>query len=128
MKLLPRIIKFVCSSLLSFGVDYTLCLLFAPVFGTILGNSLARLISASVNFTINRRIVFQGDEDLLPAIIKYALLAAFVLLLDNLFLYLFTGLLPLPLWIGKALTEFVVFLINFPIQGKFVYNKQKRKH
>ena len=32
----------------------------------------ARLISATVNFTINRRVVFKGNESLWKALVKYA--------------------------------------------------------
>ena len=120
-----RFIKFACSSLISFVIDYVLCILFLPIFGLVLGNCLARLISASVNFTINRKVVFKGDEDLLPAIIKYILLALFVLALDTAFLWFFTVPVGLDARISKPITEFVVYLINFPIQGRFVYTKRK---
>ena len=124
---LLKFIKFACSSLVSFVIDYVLCLLFVPVMGLVAGNALARLISASVNFTINRNIVFKGDEELLPAIIKYVLLALFVLVLDTVFLWLFTDVIGIPLTFGKPITEFTVYLINFPIQGRFVYNKRKKQ-
>lgn len=124
--LIVRFVKFACSSLISFVVDYLLCLLFVPLIGLVPGNALARLFSASVNFTINRNVVFKGDEDLLPAIIKYVLLALFVLVLDTVFLWIFQTLIGIPLAFAKPLTEFVVYLINFPIQGRFVYKKRKK--
>lgn len=121
-----RFIKFACSSLVSFVIDYVLCLLFVPRIGLTFGNSLARLISASVNFTVNRNLVFKGNEDLAPAIVKYALLALFVLALDTFFLWIFHDLLRIPLELAKPVTEFVVYLINFPIQGRFVYRKRRK--
>ena len=122
-RVIIRFIKFACSSFLSFIVDYVFCLILVPLLGLVAGNGLARLISASFNFTVNRNIVFKGDEALVPAIIKYVLLALFVLSLDTVFLWVFTDLVGLPLKFGKPVTEFVVYLINFPIQGRFVFKK-----
>lgn len=126
-QLLLRIIKFICSSLLSFVIDISLYRLLLGPFGDVIANICARIISASFNFTVNRRVVFKGDEDTLPAVIKYVALAACVLLVNTLLLhFLFIGALHMDEFIAKIITEVTVFLINFPIQNKFVFRKQKK--
>lgn len=126
-QLLLRVLKFICSSLLSFVIDITLYRLLLGPFGDVLSNICARIISASFNFTVNRRVVFKGDEDTLPAIFKYVALAACVLLANTLLLhYLFIGALHMDKFLAKIITECTVFLINFPIQGKFVFKKKQK--
>jgi putative flippase GtrA len=55
-------IRFAASSILSFGLDYGLCiLLFLPLTGSkTVANVAARVFSSTFNFTLNRAIVFQG--------------------------------------------------------------------
>ena len=127
-QLFLRIIKFICSSLLSFVIDLALYkILFGP-YGDVIANICARVVSASFNFTVNRIIVFKGDEALLPAAIKYIALAACVLLVNTLLLhYLFIGTFHMDEFLAKIITECTVFLINFPIQGKFVFKKQQKE-
>lgn len=126
LKIYMCILKFACSSLISFGIDYVLLLLFSLFLPVLPANILARLISASANFTMNRHLVFHGNEDTKPAIIKYTILAVCVLVLDSAILHLLNSVFGWNLALAKAITEFVVFLINFPIQGRFVYRKQKK--
>lgn len=122
-----RILKFICSSLLSFVIDVILYKLLLSLLGDVLANICARVVSASFNFTVNRRVVFNGDEDTLPAVLKYVALAACVLLVNTLLLhYLFIGALHMDEFLAKIITECTVFLINFPIQGKFVFKKKKQ--
>lgn len=126
-QLLLRIVKFICSSLLSFVIDIALYKLLVGPFGDVLANICARVVSASFNFTMNRRVVFKGDEDTLPAVIKYVALAACVLLVNTLLLhYLFIGALHLDEFLAKIITEVTVFMINFPIQNRFVFTKRKK--
>lgn len=126
-QLLLRVIKFICSSLLSFVIDITLYKLLLGPFGDVLANICARIVSASFNFTVNRRVVFKGDEETLPAILKYVALAACVLLVNTLLLhYLFIGALHLDEFLAKIITEVTVFMINFPIQNRFVFTKRKK--
>ena len=59
-QLFLRIIKFICSSLLSFVIDLALYkILFGP-FGDVIANICARVVSASFNFTVNRIIVLKA--------------------------------------------------------------------
>ena len=126
------LIKFSASSLIAFGIDeLVLILLCGPNGGGLMsasvGKIVARLVSGAVNFFMNRRFVFAGDEVLWKAALKYAALWAFVLACDwLLFNKVLVGLLHIPIWIANPVSQTLVFLcINYPIQKRFVYTKQK---
>lgn len=129
-----QLIKFSASSLIAFGVDYGMYMLLTgltaamdPRIGLAVSEVCARLISSSVNFLINRKLVFAGDESFGRALGKYALLAAGVLVVNYLLMLLLTDFLGWPDWISKILVEVTLYLINFVVQRKFVYTKKPRK-
>lgn len=62
-RIYKEIIKFSCSSIISFFVDYSLYSIFVLTIGNIvLSNIFARIISATVNYTINKKIVFHSHN------------------------------------------------------------------
>ena len=131
LKIYMCILKFAASSLLAFVIDYVLVLLFSALTrGWGASASLnfsviaARLISATVNFSVNRSVVFKGNESLGKALLKYAALAAVVLGLNLLLMHLLTIRLGWPIALAKIVVEVLLFCMNFVIQGKFVYRKQ----
>lgn len=132
LKIYMCIFKFAASSLLAFVVDYVLVLLFSALtkawgasaslnFSVIA----ARLISASLNFTINRRVVFNGNESLGKALVKYAALAVAVLGLNLALMHLLTIRLRWPIPAAKIVVEALLFCMNFVVQGKFVYRRKR---
>ena len=130
LKIYMCIFKFAASSLLAFAIDYILVLLFSAMTrswpaATSLNFSVitARLISATVNFTINRRVVFKGNESLWKALVKYAALAACVLALNLALMHLLTGL-GWPIALAKIVVEILLFCMNFVVQGRFVYRQR----
>ena len=130
LKIYLCILKFCASSLLAFVVDYVLALILkgltsawpAPVslnFSVIV----ARLVSGTVNFTVNRHMVFKGNEKLGKAVVKYVALAAVILGLNLALMHLLTG------WgvsfaLAKIIVELTLFILNFVVQGKFVFRKK----
>ena len=131
LKIYMCIFKFAASSLLAFAVDYVLALVLKALtaawpaalslnFSVIV----ARLVSATVNFSVNRRVVFKGNESLGRAILKYAALAACVLVLNLALMHLLTIRLGWPFALSKILVEVALFCMNFVVQGKFVYRKK----
>ena len=122
------IFKFSASSLLAFVIDYLLALLFKGLTASWAASvSLnfsviaARIISASVNFAVNRKVVFKGNESLSRAAVKYALLAVCILALNLAMMHLFTIALNWPFALAKILTEVLLFYLSFVMQGKFVF-------
>lgn len=126
LRIYACILKFACSSLICFGIDYVLFQLlrtFIPL--TWVSNLLARIVSASVNFTLNKKLVFKGNEKTLPAVLKYAALAVFIYLIDTAILTLLYEKLGWSRYVVKIISGVLGYLISFPVQGRIVYRKQK---
>ncbi|BBH71131.1 glycosyl transferase [Actinoplanes sp. OR16] len=119
--LLGSIFAFAGSSLLAFTVDAALLALFVTLSGHLIAAAVAaRLISATVNYTVNRRTVFGPVAPHRQAAPRYAALAtaslaANVLLLHTLSLVL--GSLP----VAKLLTEVTLSALGFLVQRAFVF-------
>lgn len=126
LRIYACILKFACSSLICFGIDYVMFQLlrtFIPL--TWVSNLLARIVSASVNFTLNKKLVFKGNEKTLPAVLKYAALAVFIYLIDTAILTLLYEKLGWSRYVVKIISGVLGYLISFPVQGRIVYRKQK---
>lgn len=131
IKIYLCILKFTASSLLAFAVDYVLALLLKGLtaawpaalslnFSVIV----ARVVSATVNFLVNRHVVFKGNESLGKAVLKYAGLAAGILALNLALMHILTGL-GLPFALAKIIVEVTLFALSFVVQGKFVFRKKR---
>jgi glycosyltransferase involved in cell wall biosynthesis len=86
---------------------------------------LARVISGFCNYLLNRRFVFAGsrkDRNLL----KYALTAVSVLLLNWLFIELFTRA-GVPAWLANILSQLICYPISFMLQRTIVFRKQNEQ-
>ena len=133
LKIYMCILKFSASSLLAFVVDYVLALILRAVTGPIWSEPVsrnfsiivARIVSGTVNFTVNRRMVFKGNERLGRAILKYVALAAVILALNLGLMQLFTTL-GLSFALAKIITEALLFCLSFVVQGKFVFRRRRR--
>ena len=131
-----EILKFSASSLIGFLVDYCLygILLFVT---TVLGPSLgitylqgirisnigARLVSASVNFTLNRKFVFQSNTGIIRAALKYFLLAFVILVGNTLVLELLVTTCDIPSLLAKIITELLFFAISWTVQKCIIFHK-----
>ena len=125
------IIKFTASSLISAFIDtilFSLLGLIPAMTGNIFAREIiARIVSASVNFIINKNVVFKGNEKTVPALIKYILLAAVVLAVDYgviLLLHKVAGCPELP---SKIMAQLAGYIISLFAQGLFVFRTQEYK-
>lgn len=133
-KIYMCIFKYIASSLVGFVVDFGAVLLFkwltaglGDEFSLLVSVVLARIISALVNFSINKTLVFHSKGDWRHELGKYAVLAVCVLIANYLMLRLFTLTLGWPLAPSKLLVEIVLFCVNFLIQGRIVYRRRNAK-
>ena len=132
MKIFKEVIKFSLSSLIGFGVDYAAFTLLTLIpsewpYWLIMCNIIARIISASVNFTINYKLVFKSKSNVLLAIVKYACLALFILGCGTLFLWLLVDKAGMNKYLAKILVEVTMFIISWLIQRLFVFRKGKKE-
>lgn len=122
-----HIIAFSGASFLSFLLDF---LLFFPIvwlFSTFLtapvalvcGNIMTRIMSASFNYYLNRKFVFQYNKNRTKSMISYAILAIVILTLNTALLSFLHEALHLSRIFAKLFTEFILFFFSYTLQ-KFV--------
>ncbi|MDZ8200404.1 bifunctional glycosyltransferase family 2/GtrA family protein [Microbacterium sp. SSW1-59] len=115
---------FAGSSLLAFFLDTALLLLLSATTGSLVVSIVAaRIVSASVNFFVNRRLVFhrrgrgRGREAMRYGVLAVVLLASNIVWMDAL-----TGV-GIPLLAAKLITEAVLFLTSYGVQRSVVFRR-----
>lgn len=125
LRIYKEILKFSTSSLIGFLADYlAYSLLFLFTQKLKLSNVLARVISASINFTLNRRFVFKSKAPLWRAAVKYALLAIGILICNTLVLELLVTFCGIHQMLAKLLTELLFFILSWLVQRLVVFKNQ----
>lgn len=133
-------IRYTASSLFAFGIEYAMLLISLFVWRVALpdywiGETGARnimmpvawLISSNVNFFVNRSVVFHSGEPVLPAYLKYFILALPVFLIKSFGLVnLLVEYTPLPLWIAYPAAQTAMFVVTYIFQKKLVFKMKKR--
>lgn len=132
VRIYKEILKFSASSFLSFLLDYGLFSAFYFVFslsgytsGTLMSNVLARVISGTFNFTINRNVVFESKESPVKAGFKYALLCGGILCINTGLLTVITAMFSLNVFVAKILVEIIMFVLSFTVQRTIVFPLKK---
>ncbi len=83
---------------------------------------LARVLSATYNFTMNYKVVFRSREKVGGSAAKYIALALVQMLLSAVLVTGGTALLPmLPEVLVKAVVDTVLFLVSYYVQRKYVF-------
>ena len=132
MRIFKEVIKFSASSLIGFGVDYLAftLLTFIPVeyeHWTLACNIIARIISASINFTINYNLVFKSKEKVWKAVLRYTLLALFILGCNTALMWLLVEQAGMNQYLAKILVEVTMFILSWIIQRLYVFRKRKKR-
>lgn len=131
-RIYKEILKFSASSFLGFLVDYGMygVLSFATAglpttMGLCLSNVGARVVSASVNYTVNRKLVFKSDAQIAKSAIQYFSLAVAILIGNTAFLELFAGVLGMNRFLAKIITELVFFVLSWLVQHKIIFRRKE---
>ena len=123
-RIYKEIVKFSLSSILSFFIDYILFTVFVVIFhNIILSNVIARIISATVNYNMNRLFVFQSNNKIHQSAITYSLLAILILILNTIILNIFVYKMFINHFAAKILTEIILFILSWIIQKTFVFRR-----
>lgn len=120
--MLPTLV-FAASSLLGFAVDTVALFILQAATGALVPSIIAaRVLSASVNFLVNRRVVFlqRGRARLGRQLAAYAVLAGVLLASNIVWMSYLTGI-GVPLWLAKLVTEIVLFCTSFRAQRSVVF-------
>jgi len=122
-----EIFKFLISSMISFIIDYLLyILLLLTTNKLILSNIIARIISATVNYNLNKKIVFKNKNKNYNQILKYLLLAIVILTLNTSILSLLVNNLSLNKYLAKIITEIILISFSWLIQKKVIFTKENK--
>lgn len=143
LKIYFCIFKFVMSSFAAFVIDYIAFLLLLPAMQSLLSNSnhemsktalaalslalatvIARVISATVNFAINKWVVFKSREKTGRALLKFFALAAVIVVLDYGLVYFMTNICGVHQAIAKIVSGIILFFVNMVVQGRLVFRKK----
>ena len=127
------LLTFLLSSFAAFLVDTgALLLLHALIGGLLLPLVGARLLSASMNFAVNRRLVFTGsgatpdaDRSVRAAAARYTALAL-ALLAANFVLLAGLTALGAGLLVAKLLTEVLLLAVSYLVQSRAVFARRVR--
>ena len=125
LRIYKEILKFSASSFIGFLVDYavySLMILFG--LGLTASNIIARIISASINFTLNRKMVFKSEESLGRSVIKYFILAVGILIGNTLVLYVLVNTCSINQMLAKIITEILFFVLSWLMQRLIVFRKR----
>lgn len=121
-----EILKFSASSLMSFLLDYGLFCLFSLLTGKVVfSNVAARLVSGSVNYTVNRKLVFESRAGVGRSLLQYVLLAAGILAVNTLSLWLLVATLGMNRYLAKILVETVLFAASYLVQKRWIFRKKE---
>lgn len=127
-----NMLKFVSSSLVCFFVDYGLFQLFLLVtrslgylHAPVISNIAARLVSASLNYRLNKSLVFCHQGDYLKTGLRYAVLASGILLVNTFLLTCLIGRTGISSWTAKLIVELALFLFSFLIQHFRIFPAQQ---
>ncbi|GAA1947255.1 GtrA family protein [Microbacterium aquimaris] len=122
LRVMLPLVLFAGSGLLAFVLDTALLLIFSATTGSLVFSIVAaRMVSAAVNFLVNRRVVFRrrGSGRARQAA-RYAVLAALLLASNIVWMEALTGW-GTPLLVAKVVTEVVLFLTSYGVQRAVVF-------
>ena len=112
-----EILKFSFASFAGFLVDYIMySLLLLLTNHLVFSNIGARMISASVNYTLNRKFVFKSDSNIAKSAIQYVLLAIIILCGNTILLKILVNHFGIHQMIAKLVTELLFFVISWTTQ------------
>lgn len=123
---------FMFSSMFCACVDYGLFSLLVVLIhtsgaGVVICNCLARMVSAAINYSINKTYIFKDSGELSRSAARYASLALSILVLNSLLLYSFVTFFHIPSLLAKIITELLLFVISFLVQQRVVFTCERGK-
>lgn len=125
-------VLFTLSGIISFTLDFLLFNVFYyltrplhTAYALAIPNVVARLISANLNFYLNRNYVFESKDPLIKDFLQYAALVAILLTANSLLLSFYGNVLGLQATVAKLCVEFTVFIISYLVQHFYIFAKKK---
>jgi putative flippase GtrA len=122
------IVVFAMSSLTAFLIDVALFFALMTATGSLATSVVAaRVVSASVNFAINHRIVFaERPRHPASAAARYVALVAALMVANYVLLRVLTGPVGLGVVVAKLVTELTLFIASYHVQRRVVFPSGSR--
>ncbi len=121
-----ELIKFALSSFICFLADYGLyALLLRLELPLMAANILARIFSASLNYSLNRWLVFRSSARIMLTAAQYFTLAAAMLAINSALLGVLTGPRGISGYIAKPAVDGVLFAVSWLVQRFIIFRKQR---
>lgn len=123
--------KFALSSLVCYGFEYALFQIIFALFnaGVVTGNIVARICSAILNYSLNRKLVFKNKSK--NSIIKYFGLVAVIMAISTTCIWGVTELLVgvgvgynFAASVSKLVVDAVLFCVNYFVQREYVFKNK----
>lgn len=138
--ILGNFVKFCGSSLVCFLIDWALFNLFRMIFpdqnttflgftlntGIWISTVLARVISATVNYILNKKMVFKKSGHSGISFVRYAVLCVGIMLLSALGTQLLTSI-GIAGWLAKPIVDVILYFLSYSVQQKWVFSEGGRK-
>lgn len=126
--------KFVLSSLSATIIDMLMFLFFINIFEAyeprsyiLLATVCARIISATINFSINRNRVFKAKYKPMGTALKYIAVALFQMCASGLLVAIVHYFLPIGELIIKIVVDALLFVVGFQFQREWVFKNKPQK-
>lgn len=129
-RIYKEILKFSASSFISFLTDYSLYSMMTAVTGgwgaagLVVSNVTARTVSSGINYTLNRKFVFQSKNGVWKSALKYFALVIAILVGDTFVLNTIVARTSLNPYAAKLITELLFFTISWLMQHLFIFKKE----
>ena len=88
---------------------------------------LARIISATVNYIVNRQVVFQTNEDRRKSAAQFLVLSIAQCLTSALLVYLLEKISSGNAVGLKVLVDVMLFFVNYKVQKKFIFVEEAQR-
>lgn len=131
--LLSGVFRFSLSSIVSAGVDlgiaWTLLDLLQPLLGQqdflriLLATVMARAVSTTVNYLLNKHFVFGRKKSGNDALWRYLFLCGAIMFLSTTGVYLLHRFLFVNEKFGKIICDILLFLLSYQVQKRWVFKK-----
>ena len=123
-----EILKFSISSLVSFLLDYFLyTLLNLATQNIVISNILARIISASFNFTMNKKYVYESENNVWNEVVRYSILAISILVVNTTILTFIVSNTVINAYIAKIMLEVFLFCVSYLVQKRLIFYSGKEE-
>ena len=122
-KVYKEIIKFSLSGIISFLIDYILFIVFKVILNNItIANVIARAISSTINYIINKNIVFKSNKNIAKSLLEYYGFVLLILLINTILLNLLSTIIN-PI-LAKLIVEIIMFIISWLFQKIFIFKRK----